>query len=145
MFVEKLLDAHNKVKEKERPLRAFVNIVSDYLKPDKRAILKGHAFSIISNDQEENTIPLEKLSSGEKQIVSVFAYLLLSGLDNFIVFIDEPELSLSVPWQKKFLPDIMNTYTCAQLIAVTHSPYVFDNQLRNNVVDVRRLRNSSNG
>lgn len=97
-------------------------------------------FRYVSNDNDEINIPLEKLSSGEKQIVSIFAYLLLTEEENYSVFIDEPELSLSVPWQKSFLMDIANTHTCQRLIAVTHSPFVFDNSLRSNVVDVRKLR-----
>lgn len=140
MFVEKLLAAHRKVKAQEGPLRQFVDTITDYISPAKRAVLDGHDFRIEANEKEEGDIPLEKLSSGEKQIVSIFAYLLLSGRKDFMVFIDEPELSLSVPWQKKFLPDLIETGACAHLFAVTHSPFVFDNHLRSRVVDVRRLR-----
>lgn len=68
------------------------------------------------------------LSSGEKQIVSLFSHLYLSGQKNSFVIIDEPELSLSVPWQKRLLPDILNK--CNGFIAVTHSPFIFDNELR---------------
>lgn len=141
MFVEKLLAANERVKKKELPLRSFVQMVSKYLSPSKTAILEGHTFSIRSTDPDEkDDIPLEKLSSGEKQIVSIFAYLFLSKQEDFVVFIDEPELSLSVPWQKQFLPDVLSTANCAQLVVVTHSPYVFDNGLKDNVIDVRRLR-----
>lgn len=72
---------------------------------------------------------MNALSSGEKQIVSVFARLYLSGEKQFVVLIDEPELSLSMDWQKRFLPDILSAPSCAQLIAITHSPFVFDNEL----------------
>jgi hypothetical protein len=46
------------------------------------------------------------------------------------VLIDEPELSLSVPWQKRFLVDIINGDFCAGLVAVTHSPFIYDNKLK---------------
>jgi predicted ATPase len=140
MFVEKLLASHIKVKEMERPLRAFVDTVSSYLKPAKRAAVRGHEFVITGTDDNNVTIPLDKLSSGEKQIVSIFAYLLLSEQKDFILLIDEPELSLSVPWQKRFIPDLISTNSCAHILSVTHSPFVFDNDLRKSVVDVRRLR-----
>ncbi|RYE52160.1 MAG: N-acetylmuramic acid 6-phosphate etherase [Sphingobacteriales bacterium] len=42
---------------------------------------------------------------------------------------DEPELSLSLDWQKKILVDVVNSPSCVQLIAITHSPFVFDNEL----------------
>nr|WP_274611269.1 AAA family ATPase [Sphingomonas sp. JUb134] len=140
MFVEKLLAAHMLVKDREHPLRLFVDLVSSYLKPGKRALLNGHQIVIRSYADDDMDVPLDKLSSGEKQIVSIFAYLLLSGQRDFILMIDEPELSLSVPWQKRFLPDLIRTESCAHIVSVTHSPFVFDNNLRSSVVDVRRLR-----
>jgi hypothetical protein len=39
-------------------------------------------------------------------------------------------MSLSVPWQKRYLLDIVNGISCAGLVAVTHSPFVFDNELK---------------
>jgi predicted ATPase len=52
------------------------------------------------------------------------------------VIIDEPELSLSVPWQRRFLPDILATGQCKGLIAVTHSPFIFDNELETYVKSI---------
>lgn len=73
-------------------------------------------------------IPLNSLSSGEKQMISLFARLYLySGKK--IVLIDEPELSLSIDWQRKILVDIINAPSCVQVVAITHSPFVFDNEL----------------
>lgn len=72
---------------------------------------------------------LSNLSSGEKQIVSIFSLLYLTNEKNYMVLIDEPELSLSVKWQRFFLEDIKNSISCKGLIAVTHSPFIFDNSL----------------
>lgn len=74
------------------------------------------------------SVPMDSLSSGEKQMVSLFAKLFLYDGPK-IVLIDEPELSLSIDWQRKILIDVVNAPTCAQLIAITHSPFVFDNEL----------------
>jgi hypothetical protein len=46
-----------------------------------------------------------------------------------LVLFDEPELSLSMLWQKELLPDIVNSNKCNFLLAVTHSPFIFDNEL----------------
>ena len=73
-------------------------------------------------------IPLESLSSGEKQMISLFARLYLYPGPK-IVLIDEPELSLSLDWQRQILPDVLNAPTCMQAIATTHSPFIFDNEL----------------
>jgi predicted ATPase len=81
-------------------------------------------------DEVNNEIKLHHLSSGEKQIVSLFSHLYLSGGKKYFVLIDEPELSLSVPWQRKFLLDIKNADFCSGLVAVTHSPFIYDNELK---------------
>jgi predicted ATPase len=73
-------------------------------------------------------IPLDSLSSGEKQMISLFAQLYLYPKKK-LVLIDEPELSLSLDWQRKILPDILSSATCEQVIAITHSPFIFDNAL----------------
>src|SRR5208337_1482539 len=59
-------------------------------------------------------------------------HLYLSGRDRFFVLIDEPELSLSVPWQRRFLLDIRKASFCAGLVAATHLPFIYDNELRKN-------------
>ncbi|OKO75535.1 AAA family ATPase [Bradyrhizobium sp. AS23.2] len=74
------------------------------------------------------TIPLDALSSGEKQMISLLAKLFLYP-DNKIILIDEPELSLSIDWQKQILVDVINAPLCKQVIAITHSPFIFDNAL----------------
>ena len=71
-------------------------------------------------------IPLEALSSGEQHEL-VLHYDLLFGLrENTIVLIDEPELSLHVAWQKRFLPDLLDFAKLSSFdaIAATHSPYI---------------------
>ena len=55
-------------------------------------------------------------------------FLAVNFHQGFII-IDEPELSLSVPWQKKFLVDIKKSESCEGFISVTHSPFIFDNEL----------------
>lgn len=73
-------------------------------------------------------VPLESLSSGEKQMISLFARLYLYP-GKKLILIDEPELSLSIGWQRKILPDILRAPSCEQIVAITHSPFTFDNEL----------------
>ncbi|MGF6482086.1 AAA family ATPase [Paraburkholderia sp. JPY419] len=73
-------------------------------------------------------ISIESLSSGEKQMISLFAKLYLYP-GNKIILIDEPELSMSIDWQRKILLDVLAAPSCSQVIAITHSPFIFDNQL----------------
>lgn len=86
-------------------------------------------------------LELNDLSSGEKQVVSLIAHLYLEPR-NKLVLIDEPELSLSIEWQKKILPDIARSPRCKQLLAITHSPFIFDNEMDQlaTSLDVNRRR-----
>lgn len=82
----------------------------------------------IVNIKTGDNINIDNLSSGEKQIISIFAKLYLDTENETIILIDEPELSLSINWQSMLIPDIVNTNRCRKLVAVTHSPYIFDNK-----------------
>jgi ABC-type lipoprotein export system ATPase subunit len=82
----------------------------------------------VSSRKTKRKIPLDALSSGEKQMISLFAKLYLYPKKK-LVLIDEPELSLSLDWQRKILPDILSSVSCEQVIAITHSPFIFDNPL----------------
>lgn len=89
-----------------------------------RTDLSVHVESLPSGKQ----ISLDTLSSGEKQMVSLFARMYLYPKRK-IVLIDEPELSLSIDWQRGILVDVLLSPQCEQVIAITHSPFVFDNGL----------------
>ncbi|AQR64519.1 hypothetical protein BXU06_05185 [Aquaspirillum sp. LM1] len=128
----KLLRFQQSLQEKERQMSAFCALCSEYI-VDKTFVYDSQTFSFsivpAENPQSERSITLSDLSSGEKQIVSLFSHLYLSGQQNFFVLIDEPELSLSVPWQRRFLIDIHEGCFTKGLVAVTHSPFIYDNSL----------------
>lgn len=86
--------------------------------------------------QNQDEIELSMLSSGEKQIVSLFSRLYLESDEKCILLIDEPELSISMRWQKMLLPDIMRSGNCSLLLTVTHSPFIFDNEFDNDAQDM---------
>jgi AAA domain, putative AbiEii toxin, Type IV TA system len=129
----KLLRFQESLQEKERQITAFCHLCSEYI-VDKQFIYDSPTFTfeIVQKDTtpSERKIDFSDLSSGEKQIVSLFSHLYLSGQKNFFVLIDEPELSLSVPWQRRFLTDIRAGNLCNGLVAVTHSPFIYDNDLQ---------------
>lgn len=71
-------------------------------------------------------VPLESLSSGEQHELVLHYDLLFRVRENTIVLIDEPELSLHVAWQKRFLSDLLNFARLSffDAIVATHSPYI---------------------
>lgn len=131
-FYSMLYERYLKLKENEKVILTFFDACNAYL-GNKKFVYneKEYTYDIIVTEGDKTRgIDLEHLSSGEKQVVSVFSYLYLSPLSKSIILIDEPELSLSVPWQRKFLLDISKGNQCAGIISVTHSPFVFDNELK---------------
>ena len=79
---------------------------------------------------QNNNVQLNQLSSGEKQIVSIFSQIYLELDKKYVVLFDEPELSLSIYWQENLLPDIIASGNCKFLMAVTHSPFIFGDKLK---------------
>jgi predicted ATPase len=132
-FLRRLLEIYQEKQEYEQAVEAFVKVVDSYWDQpgsEKRFIFdKLPVEARVVNSYTEKPLPLGALSSGEKQIVSIFARLYLDAGKRYLILIDEPELSLSMEWQQKFLPDVLTAPSCAQLIAITHSPFTFDNNL----------------
>ena len=71
-------------------------------------------------------LQLEALSSGEQHELVLHYDLLFRVRPNTVVLIDEPELSLHVEWQNKFLPDLKQVVELSSFDAIvaTHSPYI---------------------
>ena len=131
-YFSTILHFQERLQQREQQISEFCELCSQYI-VDKAFIYNSSkfTFSIVSKDDSNSgTIELADLSSGEKQIVSLFSHVYLSEASRFFVLIDEPELSLSVPWQRRFLEDIYAGAFCAGIVAVTHSPFIYDNSLR---------------
>lgn len=134
-FLSKLILLYAEQQANEKNVREFVRLSNQYL-TQKQLVYDNLNYNLfVSRDQAPDgaPLPLSALSSGEKQIVSLLCHLFLSGETRFFVVIDEPELSLSVPWQRRFLPDIVNSGMCTGLVAVTHSPFIWENELERHV------------
>lgn len=78
---------------------------------------------ISRNDQE---LDLEMLSSGEQHELVIIYELLFRTESNALILIDEPELSLHVAWQAKFLSDLQEMAQLSNFMAIlaTHSPEI---------------------
>lgn len=134
------IDYSEKLQILEKPMLDFVAVCNKYLSASDKIVQyndQDYTFKILSKNTHE--VALKALSSGEKKILSIFSDLYLGDYDNFAFIIDEPELSLSVEWQKTFLPDILATGKCRFLMAVTHSPFIFENELDPYTQDMQAL------
>lgn len=111
-------------------------------------MFEGLTYSRIKNENGNKTIffqkngeeiPINNLSSGEKQVVYRGCFLLrdVNATNGAFVFIDEPEISLHPNWQAKVMDYYKGIFTncgeqTSQIFVVTHSPFVIHNDTRRN-------------
>lgn len=137
-FLNNMLKLHDYQNKSDNKLIKFSKICNKYL---KNKIIQYDEIKVsldvikLDNGKKEN-IDFNLLSSGEKQIISIFARLILTEDKNIAVIFDEPEISISITWQKMILEDIYNLDNCSFLIASTHSPFVFSNKLQKYTIDI---------
>ena len=70
-----------------------------------------------------NAISSDKLSAGEKQMLSFICYN--TFIKEQTIFIDEPELSLHPDWQRTLVPTLLNQGNNNQFFMATHSPFIY--------------------
>lgn len=110
----------------------------DGLTYDRIGNAGGHKVIFFKKNGVE--IPIDNLSSGEKQVVYRGCFLLkdVNATNGAFVFIDEPEISLHPSWQMKIMDYYKDIFTAedgtqtSQIFAVTHSPFVIHNENRRN-------------
>ena len=81
---------------------------------------------LVAESDENGPLALASLSSGEQHELVLHYDLLFKVPSNTIVLVDEPELSLHVSWQKRFLSDLLEIVKLSGFDALiaTHSPYI---------------------
>ena len=82
-----------------------------------------HLTTKIALGEAKGAIDSDQLSAGEKQMLSFWCYNVFS--ENSAIFIDEPELSLHVDWQRLLLPSLLEQETGNQFFVATHSPFIY--------------------
>ena len=94
------------------------------------------------------------LSSGEMQLFLRIISLKMMDINNSIILVDEPEISLHPSWQQRIIKVYENIGKNNQVIAATHSPHVVSSVPKENlrillvqppgiqVLDYRDLKNS---
>lgn len=68
----------------------------------------------------------ESLSSGEQHVMMLLYELLFKVEPDSLILIDEPELSLHIVWQQKFVRDLQDIINLAgfDVLIATHSPQI---------------------
>lgn len=111
-----------------QPLSNFLTAVNKFInmKTIKKEICIDNEGQIYLKTPYKKRVNLQQLSSGEKQIVTFFAYLIfgLQDTNQSLFIVDEPELSLHLQWQCQFVDTLLELNPNIQLIFATHAPEI---------------------
>ena len=77
-----------------------------------------------------------QLSSGEKQMLAILLATLVQDDQPYVLFMDEPEVSLHMEWQKRLIDLVLELNPHVQIILTTHSPAVVMNGWTDRVTEV---------
>ena len=77
-----------------------------------------------------------RLSSGEKQILIILLTVLVEDNLPYVLFMDEPEVSLHLEWQKRLVDLCLELNPNVQIILTTHSPAIVMNGWVDSVTEV---------
>ena len=106
-------------------LLLFLDIVNTKFKPTKFVQIGGREGIRIGLSRGGEIHP-RLLSSGEQHEIVLLFDLIFFSEPGTLVLIDEPEISLHIDWQKKFLSDVEAIGKAADLrfLLATHSPAI---------------------
>ena len=114
--------------------KRFQDIVDNLFEETGKKIVRTE--NEIRFSQIGETLLPYKLSSGEKQILVILLTVLVEDQQPYVLFMDEPEVSLHIEWQKQLIDLILELNPNVQIILTTHSPAVIMSGWMDKVTEV---------
>ena len=100
----------------------LIEMFNEHLYKNKKLVVtQDETYIELGNGKRHE---LEKLSSGERNLLSILTLFLIIGKNRNFLMIDEPEISLNMKWQREFLPLLSSLNSNAQIIVASHSPSI---------------------
>lgn len=132
-------DAAKRAQALSEPKKRFQDLIDDLFQETGKKIVRTE--NEIRFSQLGETLYPYQLSSGEKQILVILLTVLVEDQQNYVLFMDEPEVSLHVEWQKRLIDLILSLNPNVQIILTTHSPAVVMNGWMDKVTEVSDIVN----
>jgi len=124
VFNKGLKEKFSKFDTLKNQVSLFTDYLNDHLKGKRVKVTPRTGFQFVNEDGD--TIFPWQLSSGEQHIVLLGYFLVFLASTESLILIDEPELSLHLKWQRKFLKNILNLTKSQNIkfLVATHSPAI---------------------
>ena len=129
--------AQKKAAEIAREKTHFQDLVDDLFSSTGKTIDRSSNELFFSHIGERLTPYV--LSSGEKQMLIILLTVLVQDRQPYVLFMDEPEISLHVEWQQRLLELVTDLNPRVQVIVTTHSPALIMNGWTDCVTDVEDI------
>ena len=127
-------ESAEKAQKFSEPKKQFQDIIDDLFSATGKKIVRTE--NEIRFSQVGETLSPYQLSSGEKQILAILLMVLVEDQQPYVLFMDEPEASLHVDWQKQMIDLILKLNPNVQIILTTHSPAVIMDGWMEHVTEV---------
>lgn len=127
-------DSAVKAQMLSKPKKKFQDLIDDLFSDTGKKIMRTENEIMFSQIGE--TLYPYQLSSGEKQMLVILLTVLVEDNLPYVLFMDEPEVSLHIEWQKRLIELILDLNPNVQIILATHSPAVIMNGWMDNVTEV---------
>ena len=124
----------NAAQHLSEPKKRFQDIVDELFEETGKKIVRTE--NEIRFSQIGETLLPYQLSSGEKQMLAILLTVLVEDGQPYVLFMDEPEVSLHIEWQKRLIELIMELNPQVQIILTTHSPAVIMSGWMDKVTEV---------
>lgn len=107
-------------------IELLFNEVDSYFRhTDKHIEIDKERNLLVFRGAMGETIGLELLSAGEKQLLYMLLTVFLMDESPAVLLMDEPELSLHIEWQERLVKSLRQLNPQCQIILTTHSPSIF--------------------
>lgn len=127
-------DAALQAQQISAPKTTFQNLIDDLFSQTGKKIVRTE--NEIRFSQIGETLTPYQLSSGEKQMLVILLTVLVEDQQPYVLFMDEPEVSLHIDWQQRLIDLILTLNPNVQIILTTHSPAVIMNGWADCVTEV---------
>lgn len=125
--IVEIIDEHkSRIDKLFRPINKFLDVVNSFYEDSGKKLEVDTVGQLIVTRPGGSSCTIEGLSSGERQLLVIFAHSFFNRHVNKskVFIIDEPELSLHLGWQEKFSETIFSINPGSQFILATHSPEI---------------------
>jgi len=113
-------------------ISTFMDLINSKIESQGKSLVinRERGFLFKTTYGGEKVLRPAELSSGEQQQIVLFYELIFRPQRQSLFLIDEPEISLNVGWQRRFLLDLVKALRLGKhyVLMATHSPQIIHNR-----------------